>query len=75
MRETEALVETHRARRRRTSRTSEKDVHTRAAEEKLRFALGTRVRIIRKGKGGRVEIDFGDEERTASALRATDGEQ
>ena len=31
----------------------QKDVHTRAAEEKLRFALGTRVRIIRKGKGGR----------------------
>lgn len=37
------------------------DVHTRAAEEKLRFALGTRVRIARKGKGGRIEIDFGDE--------------
>jgi len=40
---------------------SPKDVHTRAAEERLRFALGTRVRIVRKGKGGRVEIDFGDE--------------
>jgi ParB family chromosome partitioning protein len=38
-----------------------KDVHTRAAEEKLRFAMGTRVRIQRKGKGGRIEIDFGDE--------------
>jgi ParB family chromosome partitioning protein len=38
-----------------------KDVHTRAAEERLRFALGTRVRIVRKGKGGRIEIDFGDE--------------
>ena len=38
-----------------------KDVHTRAAEERLRFALGTRVRIVRKGKGGRLEIDFGDE--------------
>jgi ParB family transcriptional regulator, chromosome partitioning protein len=37
------------------------DVHTRAAEERLRFALGTRVRIVRKGKGGRLEIDFGDE--------------
>ncbi len=37
------------------------DVHTRAAEETLRFALGTRVRIARKGKGGRIEIDFGDE--------------
>jgi len=39
----------------------QKDVHTRAAEERLRFALGTRVRIARKGKGGRIEIDFGDE--------------
>jgi ParB family chromosome partitioning protein len=38
-----------------------KDVHTRAAEEQMRFALGTRVRIARKGKGGRIEIDFGDE--------------
>src|SRR5687768_7029158 len=40
---------------------AEKDVHTRAAEERLRFALGTRVRIVRKGKGGRIEVDFGDE--------------
>jgi ParB family transcriptional regulator, chromosome partitioning protein len=39
----------------------EKDVHTRAAEEKLRFALGTRVRIARKRKGGTIEIDFGNE--------------
>jgi len=39
-----------------------KDVHTRAAEEKLRFALGTRVRIVRKGKGGRLEIDFTSED-------------
>lgn len=39
-----------------------KDVHTRAAEEKLRFALGTRVRIVRKGKGGRLEVDFTSEE-------------
>ena len=39
-----------------------KDVHTRAAEEKLRFALGTRVRIARTGKGGRIEIDFQNED-------------
>jgi len=39
-----------------------KDVHTRAAEEKLRFALGTRVRIVRKGKGGKIEIDFTSED-------------
>jgi ParB family chromosome partitioning protein len=38
------------------------DVHTRAAEDKLRLALGTRVRIVRKGKGGRVEIDFANED-------------
>jgi ParB family chromosome partitioning protein len=36
--------------------------NTRAAEERLRLALGTRVRIIRKGAGGRIEIDFGTEE-------------
>jgi ParB family chromosome partitioning protein len=40
----------------------QKDVHTKAAEEKLRFALGTRVRIVRKGKGGRIEVDFGNED-------------
>jgi ParB family transcriptional regulator, chromosome partitioning protein len=40
----------------------QKDVHTRAAEEKLRFSLGTRVRIARKRKGGRIEIDFGSED-------------
>jgi ParB family chromosome partitioning protein len=38
------------------------DVHTRAAEEKLRMVLGTRVRINRKGKGGKIEIDFGSED-------------
>jgi ParB family chromosome partitioning protein len=38
------------------------DVHTRAAEEKLRMRLGTRVRIVRKRKGGRIEIDYGSED-------------
>lgn len=38
------------------------DANTRAAEEKLRVALGTRVRIIRRGKRGRIEIDFTNEE-------------
>ena len=37
------------------------DVHTRAAEDRLRFALGTKVRIIRRGSGGRIEVDFGSE--------------
>jgi ParB family transcriptional regulator, chromosome partitioning protein len=38
-----------------------KDVHTRAAEDRLRFALGTRARIVRKGRGGRIEIEFTNE--------------
>ena len=38
------------------------DVHTRAAEDKLKFLLGTRVRIVRRGSRGRIEIDFGSEE-------------
>jgi len=38
------------------------DVHTRAAEDKLRLALGTRVRIVRRGEHGRIEIDFGSED-------------
>ncbi len=38
------------------------DVHTRAAEERLRLALGTRVRIVRRGTRGRIEIDFVSED-------------
>lgn len=37
------------------------DVHTRAAEDRLRFALGTKVRIARRRTGGTIEIDFGSE--------------
>ena len=64
VRETEAMVKRigrrrHAATRRAPAST---DVHTRAAEEKLRMTLGTRVRISRKGKGGRIEIDFGSED-------------
>ena len=38
------------------------DVHTRAAEDRLRLMLGTRVRIVRHGAKGRIEIDFGSED-------------
>ncbi len=38
------------------------DVHTRAAEDRLRLVLGTRVRIVRHGARGRIEIDFGSED-------------
>ena len=37
------------------------DVHTRAAEDRMRFALGTKVRVVRRGQGGVIEIDFGSE--------------
>jgi ParB family chromosome partitioning protein len=61
VRETEALVKKASAP---AEPTPEKktDVHTRAAEEKLRLALGTRVRINRRGKGGRIEIEFVNED-------------
>src|SRR5262245_24080707 len=39
-----------------------KDVHTRAAEDRMRFALGTKVHIVRHGQRGTVEIEFGSEE-------------
>jgi ParB family chromosome partitioning protein len=66
VRETEALVRqaseasTPRADRKGAAATAT-DVHTRAAEERLRLALGTRVRIVRRGARGRIEIDFTSE--------------
>jgi hypothetical protein len=36
-------------------------VHTRAAEDRLRFALGTKVQIVRRRQGGRIEIEFTSE--------------
>jgi ParB family chromosome partitioning protein len=44
------------------ARGPDSDVHTRAAEDRMRFALGTKVRIVRRGAGGTVEIDFGSED-------------
>ena len=38
------------------------DVHTKAAEERLRIALGTRVQIVRRTIGGRIEIQFSSED-------------
>ena len=61
VRETEALVKKA-AEPAATKPAQTTDVHTRAAEEKLRLALGTRARIVRKGKGGRIEIDFVNED-------------
>jgi ParB family chromosome partitioning protein len=61
VRETEAMVKKA-AEPEKPREEPQKDVHTRAAEDKLRFALGTRVRIVRKGKGGRIEVDFTSED-------------
>ena len=66
VRETEALVKRMAAAPAATSprpaTEPAKDVHTRAAEDRMRFALGAKVRISRRGKGGRIEIDFGSED-------------
>jgi ParB family chromosome partitioning protein len=40
----------------------ELDVHTRAAQDKLRLTFGTKVDIARKGKGGEIRIAFKNEE-------------
>jgi ParB family chromosome partitioning protein len=64
VRETEALVRRETApsapvEPRQVPRT---DANTRAAEDQLKLALGTRVRIVRRGRGGRLEIDFANED-------------
>ena len=64
VRDTEALVKrmTDGSPPKATAAAKPADVHTRAAEERLRLALGTRVRIVRKGKAGRIEIAFNSED-------------
>ncbi len=51
------------------------DVHTRAAEERLRFIFGTRVRIARTGNKGRIEIDFGSEDELIRLFDQLTGEK
>lgn len=60
VRQTEALVKRLLAPPK--SRAAVADVHTRAAEQELKLALGAPVRIVRARKGGRIEIDFKSEE-------------
>jgi len=38
------------------------DVHTRDAQDKLRLKFGTRVDIVRRGKGGEIRVSFNSEE-------------
>ena len=59
VREVEARVA--RLRTPRPPRAAGRDANTRAAEERLRAALGTRVAIVRRGKGGRLRIEFKSE--------------
>ncbi len=63
VRETEGLVkQLGRPTAPRPSRSSPAiDVHSEAAQDRLRVALGTRVRIVRRARKGRIEIDFASE--------------
>jgi len=61
VRETESLVKKI-GEERAPAKSSTVDVHTRAAEDRLRLVLGTKVRIVRRGTRGRIEIDFGSED-------------
>ena len=64
VRETEALVK-HEIEKTQPERDrkagTKKDVHTRAAEDQLKLALGTPVEITRRGKGGTITISFTNE--------------
>jgi ParB family chromosome partitioning protein len=65
VRETESLVKKvveHNGPRIEAAAPKAADVHTRAAEDRLKLLLGTRVRIVRHGTRGRIEIDFVSEE-------------
>ena len=62
VRETEALVKRRTEPQRPPAAPPPADVHTRAAEDRLKVALGTRVRIVRRGKRGRIEITFVSED-------------
>lgn len=62
VRETEALVRHESKPAGQEKEADKKDVHTRAAEERLRFVLGARVNIARRRTGGTIEITFTSEE-------------
>jgi ParB family chromosome partitioning protein len=63
VRETEALVKRGGGGQERAAPARAVDVHTRAAEERLRLVLGTPVRIVRRaGGGGRIEVTFKTED-------------
>ena len=75
VRETEALVKRQSEPAPAPKPETAKDPNTRAAEEKLRFALGTPVDIVRRGKGGRIEITFTTEEELNRIYEKITGDQ
>ncbi len=72
VRQTEALVKRMMAPPRRKKEPGT-DVHTRAAEQKMQLSLGTPVRIVRRRKGGRIEIDFKSEDELQRLYEALTG--
>jgi ParB family chromosome partitioning protein len=60
VREVERRVAILRLPRARTA-SARKDANTRAAEERLRGALGARVEIARRGRGGQIRVLFAGE--------------
>jgi ParB family chromosome partitioning protein len=80
VRETESLVRKTAGAAKRSADATEAsqapvDVHTRAAEDRLRLLLGTRVRIVRLGTKGRIEIDFGSEAELIRVYERMTGDQ
>lgn len=59
-REAEGRVAARRSRpaRARASSKGQEEIHERAVADQLTRSFGTRVRLIRRGKGGRIEIEF-----------------
>jgi ParB family chromosome partitioning protein len=77
VRETETLVRKvaeHPAGPRTAAPSPVPDVHTRAAEDRLKLRFGTRVRIVRQGSRGRIEIDFASEDELIRLFDALVGE-
>lgn len=62
VRETELLVKKLQTPTDAVPRVRASDVHTRAAEQELRRALGTAVRVVRGRRGGRIEVQFASED-------------
>jgi ParB family chromosome partitioning protein len=61
VRETERLLKRMR-RQAPASALKKKDIHLTSLQEKLQYLLGTRVKVIRKGRKGRIEISFFSDE-------------